>query len=395
YQAKRNKRKTFYGLENNTIDFQSETSTRNPQVSHLFPMSNPTLSKSTPAFSSYLSPALSRSSYILQPSGFCTCSNTNTRVSCLLHKALPKLPTEERFEGNRTKEGTWKSTRLSAISTAPLKSFLLSTKKSRPHTVNESFSSTAEHIPRIPNEHVLSAATFHEDASEFSERLPSPIVQRAVERHAGRNLSLLANDSLRGNRNLGILRRDHETKNHSVHNIGRKSPLLRSRHPLYRHSLSISSPCLPNGCDQAPSKTLYSCRSGSRSRSTVASNVQAQVSVVNVRAEIIPPATALPTHQASQEYTSGMGSNLDSRQHLGFNFARSNATSWVQETTDSMAPIPLEREKIPFFEPFQAEAQYPSYVSFHFDLSHLETQETDSSVITWAQGDTNKDGEDS
>ena len=398
HQAKRGKRKPFYELENTTADLQSGASYRDLRASCGYPMSNPAMSISTPAFTSYAAPTRSQS-YIFQPVGRCTCSSTD--VLCLLHKALPSLPANRQIEAKRTKP-----VRLSAISTTSFKSFVSSAKRSRPQLPstmiqsNNHSSLTTDRTLGPTSEHGSKAMATRKDAFEGAEGLPSPIVQRAIERHAGRSLLTQANDSLRGIRGLGALTKDHETRNHSVHNFGRKSPLLRTRYPIYRHALSISSPCLSDTYARDPSKVMFSSKPGSRSlRSTVASNVQAQVSVINVRAEIIPPAA--PFTQTNQP----VHANLDSRQlnvSLGFNFSGTNSRdaqeiSWAQETCDSMGTsvgsIPFEKEKIPFFEPFQAEAQQPSYVSFHFDLSHLETQEVDSSAVEQAQSDTNADGE--
>ncbi|KAG0239817.1 hypothetical protein BGX31_002477 [Mortierella sp. GBA43] len=390
HHQKRNKRRFFYGLENSTTDFHSASN----RASFGYPMSNPAMSKSTPALTSYAATPSRSQSYIFQPEGCCTCPNKNNRNSCLYHKALPSLPADKKEKK--------KPLRLSAVSTTSFKSSL-SVRKSRPQLPSALFQTNSRLSGSISSTSDRNSRTSRDYGSktsppEHTENLPSPIIQRAIERHAGRSILPLANDSLRGVK--GLSRRDHETRNHSVHNFGKRSPLLRTRHPVYRHALSVSSPCLPGAFDQDASKAVLPGKPGNRSlHSAVASNVQAQVSVINVRAEIIPPATA-HTLQTDQPHKNERNPRRDSRplsMSLGFNFTGRNQRgqeipgSWGQEVTDSMAAsvvsTPFEREKIPFFEPFQAEAQHPSYVSFHFDLSHLETQEIDSSATERTNGD--------
>ncbi|KAG0045893.1 hypothetical protein BGZ83_008899 [Gryganskiella cystojenkinii] len=200
-------------------------------------------------------------------------------------------------------------------------------------------------------------------------------------------------------------RQDHKPpRTHAV-----PGPLKRStlQLRLYDPSYSASSPQLlsEKGSSKSSSVSRPRLHIGAASysdaylplfkgsASSLVPSVQTQVSTVTALAEIVVPALNRSTD--TQDRSEGIlssplkGSSTTRRPSTRNNIdvislvQRRNSTDTVTITSSSIVPTTItsstntkcEKEKFSFFQPFQAQQQGrpgANYVSFHFDLSHLE-----------------------
>ena len=396
-------------------DLATNSSTKSPNfrpfhhffnTSRQYPMSTPSHSQSTPALLSHVRLDVAKEPFALRQTG-CTCSNKQPPGSCLFHKKLPGLPVAQLDDPAGNIKEKKKSSRISVMSTAAsIRSFVASIKKPRSRAASvqslavldapfaresqlQSQSNTS--LPFVPPEestqnHGLSlTATLRRNRKE-----PSSIVRRAVKRHAGADALLPANSKLSKD-NLGF----QQAKRQAVYGLKGRTffpPNHSSRQSsprpgqLYLYPMSISTPCLVHPVPFT--KAITTNKHTARSVSTVARIQQAiestpnlslqggtHVSAVNAHAEIV-----VRPHIAGVSATSSQG---------GVNLiASTNAflppIERPRPFTPAPSPVhrtgPYNKENATFFEPFQAHSKgrggkSSSYVSFHFDLSHLEKAE--------------------
>ncbi|KAF9541466.1 hypothetical protein EC957_003026 [Mortierella hygrophila] len=373
-----------------------------------YPMSIPFHSQSTPALLSHYQFDIAKEPFALRQTG-CTCPNKQTPGPCLFHKKLPDLPASQLNDPAGLIKEKKKSSRISVISTAAsIRSLVASIKKPRSRAATaqslaepdalfaresqlQSQSNTS--LPFMQPEestqnHGLSlAATRYRNRKE-----PSSIVRRAIKRHAVADVPLAASPRLSKD-NLGF----QQAKCQAVHGIKERTFFPHSHSSqqsiprtgqLYLHPMSASTPCLVhpvpfmkattiNKHTAPPVSTIARIQQATESTPNLSLQGGAHVSAVNAHAEI-----AVHPHITGASATSHQG---------GVNLiSSSNAFLPPIERSRSFMPAPspvhrtgpYSKENATFFEPFQAHSKgrggkSSSYVSFHFDLSHLEKAEHD------------------
>ncbi|KAG9069670.1 hypothetical protein KI688_008992 [Linnemannia hyalina] len=371
-----------------------------------YPTSIPFHSQSTPALLSYYQLDIAKEPSALRQTG-CTCPNKQTLGPCIFHKKLPDLPAAQLDDPAGPIKEKKKSSRISVISTtASIRSFVASIKKprSRAATVQslvkpdalfaresqlQSQSNTS--LPFVQPEESTQSHGLSLAATRYRNRKePSSIVRSAIKRHAGADVPLAASPRLSKD-NLGFQQAKRQAvhglkqRTFSPHNHSSQQSLPRTGQ-LYLHPTSVSTPCLVYPVPFTKATTIN--KHTARSVSTIARIQQAtestpnlslqggaHVSAVNAHAEI-----AVRPHIAGVSATSHQGGvNLISSSN-SFLSPIERSRSFMSPPSPGHRTGPYNKENATFFEPFRAHSKgrggkSSSYVSFHFDLSHLEKAE--------------------
>lgn len=364
-----------------------------------YPMSIPSHSQSTPALLSHDQLDVATGPFAFRQTG-CACHNKQPPGLCLFHKKLPALPVAQLDDPAGLIKGKKKSSRISVMSTAAsIRSFVASIKKPRSRAASvQRIAEPGAPFVRESHVHSQSNTSLPSVQSEESKpnhgftlavtrrrsrKDPPSTVLRAVKRHAGVDVPLPASPGLSKD-NLGF----QQAKRQAVYGLKGRTlvpPNHTSQQSLPRtgqwclYPMSVSTSCLvhPVPFTKATTITKHTARSVSTiariqhaSESTPNLSLQggAYVSAVNAHAEI-----AVHPHIAGASATSSQG---------GVNLLASS-------TMPAPSPVHLaghyNKENATFFEPFQAQSKgrggkSSSYVSFHFDLSHLEKAEHEDAM---------------
>lgn len=166
------------------------------------------------------------------------------------------------------------------------------------------------------------------------------VVQRALDRHAGHAGRSRSNSVIFEWDGHSNARSTHSTA-HSTVAAPAASAMPKLGIPNYTPVMSASSPCLLSMSPEVSRRAQGAC------------NVS----------EIMPTPISTPGPSRDQRYQS-MHIERDSSQPATTLAPKQVATSY-------------EKEKMSFFEPFRIKNRNPSYISFHFDISHLEDQRPD------------------
>ncbi|KAF9108465.1 hypothetical protein BGX29_011721 [Mortierella sp. GBA35] len=382
-------------------------------------MSNPSHSQSTPTLPSHDQPNNIREPFTIRQTG-CTCRNKQYPGPCLFHKKLPSLPTtqlDDDDNGGSNKEKKSKRSSVMSIAAVSIRSFMSSVKKPRSRTVSvHSFtqlnsSSAQKSLIYLPSSIAFQPSPLKECPSRHVPIPPSTRRRnikkpssfgRAVKRHAGPNAPLTG----KSGHSLDYLGFP-QTKRQAVYGF-EGQPLFSSHHnaqqdrpragQLYLYSMSASTPCLVqpthgakptvlNHVVSRPDPVIARIGQASVSAPNLSLHGGAHVSVVNAHAEII-----IRPGIAESSASSRRGSIFIASPETGLRSTERVLT--LKTTTANGLPTnktpssvynarSYNKENATFFEPFQTQVksrggQSSSYVSFHFDLSHLETSETDN-----------------
>lgn len=371
---------------------------------HQYPMSTPSHSQSTPALLSHHQVDVAKEPSALFQTG-CTCRNKQISRPCLFHKKLPSLPVSQLDDPTALFKEKTKSSRISIMPTAAsIRSFVASIKK--PRSKAASIQSLAElegpfsresqlqsrsntSLPLVqPEESTKNYGLSLTTSQRRNRKEPSSIVRRAVKRHAGADLPLSASPGL-SKENLDF----QKAKRHAVYGLKGQTSFpsnhssrqsLSRNGQLYLCPMSVSTPCLvhPVPFTKATTGNKYTARS----MSTTVRIQQATESTPNLSLQGGAHVTAVNAHAEIVVQPHFAGTSAISRQ--GGVIANSNAFIPPIERSQSFLPAsspahrtgPYSKENITFFEPFQTlpksrGGNSSSYVSFHFDLSHLEKAE--------------------
>ncbi|KAI9238783.1 MAG: hypothetical protein BYD32DRAFT_460397 [Podila humilis] len=165
------------------------------------------------------------------------------------------------------------------------------------------------------------------------------VVQRALDRHAG-HADRSSNSLMFEWDGHSNARSTHSTP-HSTVAAPAASAMPKLGIPNYTPVMSASSPCLLSMSPEVPRRAQGTC------------NVS----------EIMPAPISTPGPSRDWRYQS-MNEERDSSRPATTLVPKQVATSY-------------EKRKMSFFEPFRIKNRDPSYISFHFDISHLEDQRLD------------------
>lgn len=371
------------------------------------------LSKNQPLDSSTLTPSTTSSLGVPARVVELRCTCTEQR-HCRFHKDLPGLPgpsgagqgdtvPESRHQfsrlgyRNRGKEGPKpKSNRLSILSTASLRTLVRGSNEENAKSASASWASKLKLKKGSKSDLTTTASTATSDAvttrthrisliGGIRERRASPlqidpktlamsapivvpelqkpprrlipnVVQRALNRragHADRSRSSSMTFEWDGHSNVC----SSPNTAHSTVAAPAASAMPKLRIPNYIPVISASSPCL-SMATTAPRPFQEVCQA-----SAVASApMRYRPTMVTGPIPTIPTPVPLRDqgHQSMHE---------DGPLRLATDLAPKQAAA------------SYEKEKMSFFEPFRMKNRNPSYISFHFDISHLEDQRLDQGVL--------------
>ncbi|KAF9922377.1 hypothetical protein FBU30_007488 [Linnemannia zychae] len=386
------------------------------KTSDQHPMSNPSLSQSMPALypnkhfhnSENMEQAISRSES-------CVCHKRNSSQSCLVHKKLPCLPSEHLHDcGVTLQNKKAKIKRLSALSTATsIRSIISAIKKpiSRAISVQSPSPTDVPNLrdiqPYIHSNSLLTLSHPNLPASNLPCLSWTPLQPRnykeststacqAIEQHTRTDHALSENSHHTSN-SSGIKRQtickfgDQTSFPPPYNNQQARSTASQ----FYSHPMSASTPCIvqpttspnPNVSNTSTPKPTHNmtwARQTIKSTSNLHLHAETQVSTVNAHAEISihPAATEAPIcSNIEPTMTFSIGSIDQLQLSLP---ATTNPSSAAKTPLSSNNSGSYSKENISFFEPFMAQAinrpvQSSSYVSFHFDLSHLNNEHDEDS----------------
>lgn len=377
----------------------------------LHPMSTLSHSHSTPTLLSCNQASNANEPYVVRRTG-CICRKKHLPGPCLFHKKLPSIPVAQ-LDGEdpavSVKEKK-KSNRISVISTAAsIRSFVASMKKSRSRAASvqslaeidkpssresqlRSQSNTL--LPSVhPQESTLNHISLFSTTRNMGEMESPSIVGRAIKRRTGADVPLTGKVKSSVDR-VGF----QQAKCQAIYCL-KGHPLITSYHDseqrrscadrLYLCPKSDPTSCLAppfpfakatiadkDLMQRMPSITRI--RQAAESTPNLSLHGGAHVFAVNAQAEII-----VHPHIAKDSTTSRRGG-------LGFNTNSTPDLPSISRSWSLMLPPPsthnaetYHKENATFFEPFQEyshgrDGQASRYVSFHFDLGHLEKTEQDT-----------------
>ncbi|KAG0278984.1 hypothetical protein BGZ95_002609 [Linnemannia exigua] len=232
-----------------------------------------------------------------------------------------------------------------------------------------------------------------------TKKTPASIFRRAIKRHTGADI-LLPGEARHPEYNVVF-----QPKKRWPVNGFKGQPLLLPRKGIpqthcqvdqvYMHPMSASTPCITNSASvmQATvsssdsgrhTPTFTRIRYAAESASNLSLHEAAQVFAVNAHAEIsvhpttvIVPTIPLGGAVVVASPSVDMSPNEQTRSFVPTS-AGSLSTTWTSSFSHGAGPY--GKENVSFFEPFQVHAksrsgQSSNYISFHFDLSHLENGE--------------------
>lgn len=371
-----------------------------------YPMSTPAHSQSTPALLSHDQVDVVTEPFALCQTG-CTCPNKQPPGSCLFHKKLPALPVPQLEDPAGLIKEKMKSSRISVMSTtASIRSLFASIKKPRSRAASvqslaeldapfaresqlQSQSNTS--LPFVqPRESTQNHGCSLAATRRRNRKEPPSIVRRAVKRHVGADVPLPASPGLSKD-NLGFQQAKQQafcglkgrTFFPSSHSSQQSLPHTGQ---LYLYPTSVSTPCLVHPVPSTKATTIN--KHTARSMSTIARIQQATESTPNLSLQGRAHVSAVNAHAEIVVRPQIAGASATSSQGGDNLIASSNAFLPPIERSRCFMPVPspvhrtgpYSKENATFFEPFQAQSKSrggksSSYVSFHFDLSHLEKAE--------------------